>query len=77
LQDGVPAMGAIPTLKWVGGSEVVSPYRLEVGETAVSGQTIGGFVRFYDAFTNEPLPILDERLSEGLPGIPLSVSRYR
>jgi hypothetical protein len=77
LQDGVPAMGAIPTLKWIGGSEVVSPYRLEVGETAVSGQTIGGFVRFYDAFTNEPLPILDERLSEGLPGIPLSVSRYR
>jgi hypothetical protein len=77
LQDGVPAMGAIPTLKWIGGSEVVSPYRLAVGETAVSGQTIGGFVRFYDAFTNEPLPILDERLSEGLPGIPLSVSRYR
>ena len=77
LQDGVPAMGAMPTLKWIGGSEVVSPYRLEVGETAVSGQTIGGFVRFYDAFTNEPLPILDERLSEGLPGIPLSVSRYR
>ncbi len=77
LQDGVPAMGAIPTLKWIEGSEVVSPYRLEVGETAVSGQTIGGFIRFYDAFTNEPLPILDERLTDEQPGIPLSVSRYQ
>jgi hypothetical protein len=77
LQDGIPAMGAIPTLKWIGGSEVVSPYRLEVGETAVSGQTIGGFVRFYDAFTSEPLPILDERLTAEQPGIPLTATRYR
>jgi hypothetical protein len=77
LQDGVPALGAMPTLKWIAGSEVGSPYRLEVGETAVSGQTIGGFIRFYDAFTNEPLPILDERLTAEQPGIPLAVARYR
>ena len=76
LQDGVPAMGGIPTLKWIAGSEVVSPYRLNVDETAVVDQAIGGTIRFYDAFTNEPLPILDERITGGLPGIPLTTSAY-
>jgi hypothetical protein len=77
LQDGIPAMGAIPTLKWIAGSQVRSPYSLEVRETAVPGQTLGGVIRFYDAFTHQPLPILDERLTGDLPGIPLATSHYQ
>lgn len=90
LVDGIPAMGGIPTLKWIQGSvvgeprTVVFPPRgepasftgfcqsekpapgapiLYVDETAVPGQTIGGLLVVYDAFTNRPLPILDERIT--------------
>jgi hypothetical protein len=71
LDDGVPALGAIPTLKWVAGTRVWDPHWLEVAGDAPPGQALGGFVRLYDAFTGQPLAILDERLVEGLPAIPL------
>lgn len=71
--DSVPAMGAIPTLKWVIGSQITSPHFLEVAEAIHVEQKIGGTLRLYDAFTNRPLPILDERLTDQFPWIPLDV----
>lgn len=71
LQDSVPAMGAIPTLKWVDGVFVRSPHRVMAAERAVSGQTLTGALTLYDAFTNRPLAILDERLTDVNPWIPI------
>jgi hypothetical protein len=96
LVDYVPAMAAIPTLKWIGGSTVTSPHLinypdepptfeahcqsikpvpgapvLAVDGAATPGQTVGGMVTVYDAFTQRPLPILDERISNQFPWIPL------
>ncbi|MCA9932382.1 MAG: hypothetical protein KC415_00555, partial [Anaerolineales bacterium] len=69
--DGVPAMGAIPTLKWIAASQVRSPHTLPIHEAAQPGQQIGATLRLYDAFTNRPLPILDERITNQFPWIPL------
>ncbi len=69
LDDGVPALGAIPTLKWVAGSRVWDPHWLEVDGAATPGQELGGLVRLYDAFTGAPLPILDERIGEGVVAV--------
>ncbi|MEJ2748200.1 MAG: hypothetical protein P8183_09880, partial [Anaerolineae bacterium] len=73
LDDWIPALGAIPTLKWIGGTAVQSPHTVQVDPVAQPGQTIGATLRLYDAFTNRPLPILDERLTNELqlPWIPL------
>jgi hypothetical protein len=59
---GVPAMGGIPTLKWIAGSSVLDPHRLVVDPGAPAGQQIGLIVVLYDVFSNRPLPVLDERL---------------
>lgn len=71
LQDSIPAMGAIPTLKWVSGSFVRSPHRVTVAESARPEQPLTGALTLYDAFTNRPLPILDERITAENPWIPL------
>jgi hypothetical protein len=73
LSDGVPALGAIPTLKWIAGSQVNDPHFVTVNPDAPAGQTVGATVRLYDAFTNRPVPILDERITGELqlPWIPL------
>jgi 4-amino-4-deoxy-L-arabinose transferase-like glycosyltransferase len=59
--DGTPALGAIPTLKWVRGWLVSDPHPLQLPANAPYGaasQTLS----VYDAFTLEPLIVLDERL---------------
>lgn len=98
LHDTVPAMGAIPTLKWIAGTRVRSPYRLVyageenppvfeafcqskkpvkglpvlfVAPAATEGQTGEAMLRIYDAFTNRPLPILDQRITEKAPWVSL------
>lgn len=70
LHDTVPALGAIPTLKWIAGSTVRDPHFLTVSPNAPVGQTLGALVTLYDAFTQQPLPILDRRITEEYPGIP-------
>ena len=70
LQDSIPAMGAIPTLKWVGGSFVRSPHRVTAADSAVPDQSIACALTLYDSFTNRPLPILDERLTAENPWVP-------
>ena len=98
LIDGIPAMGSIPTLKWIQGSVVQSPRTivfpprtnpanfngfcqsekpapdtpyLFVDNVATPGQAVGGILQLYDAFTNRPLPILDERITAVYSWIPL------
>jgi len=73
LSDGIPALGAIPTLKWIAGSQVNDPHIVQVADNATTGQAVGATVRLYDAFTGRPLPILDERITTELqlPWIPL------
>ena len=59
--DGTPALGAIPTLKWIRGTTVLDEHDLLLPPDA-AGQ---GALRLtvYDAFTIKALPVLDERLA--------------
>jgi 4-amino-4-deoxy-L-arabinose transferase-like glycosyltransferase len=59
--DGTPALGAIPTLKWGWGWLVRDPHQLTLPADAPQGQgTLT--LELYDAFTLQPLAVLDERL---------------
>ncbi len=96
LVDYVPAMGAIPTLKWIAGEHITSPHLIDytqesptyeaycqslkpapgapllaVAEQAVPGQAVGGTLVMYEAFSQRPLPILDERITGQFSWIPL------
>jgi hypothetical protein len=71
LQDSIPAMGAIPTLKWIKGSRVMSPHQVTVQPSATTGQPLTAALTLYDAFTNRPLPILDERITAEFAWLPL------
>lgn len=66
--DGTPALGAIPTLKWLRGWRVTDPHRLLAGAPSPKegARTV---VTVYDAFTLEPLNVLDERLVRDGQGI--------
>lgn len=70
LDDGIPAMGAIPTLKWIAGSRVTDPHNLTIPSEALPGRVIGTLI-IYDAFTGRTLPLLDERLAAAAPWAPL------
>jgi hypothetical protein len=69
--DGIPALGAIPTLKWIGGSEISDPRRVTIASEAYGGQRVTSALILYDAFTNQPLNILDEGISAAGPAIPM------
>jgi hypothetical protein len=68
--DWVPALGAIPTFKWVRGARVRDVHLIQVldgpeGEVEIS-------VGVYDAFTAAALPPLDERIARlGRTGVGL------
>lgn len=70
LDDGIPAMGAIPTLKWIAGSRVTDPHSPSSPSDAPAGEVIGALI-LYDAFTGRTLPLLDERLAAVAPWAPL------
>jgi hypothetical protein len=74
LNDSIPALGAIPTLKWIAGTRVRDPHPLSVSEEAGSGQEVSGILLLYDAFTARLLPILDAEISEGYLGIPVGTT---
>lgn len=59
--DAVPALGAIPTLKWIRGSEVLDPHRMMIPVDASDVPVVGSF-SVYDHFTQRLLPPLDERI---------------
>lgn len=58
--DSTPALGAIPTLKWVRGMVVNDRHRLELPSEASGPASLR--VAVYDAFTLEPLTVLDDWL---------------
>jgi len=58
--DTVPALGAIPTLKWVRGSRVLDPHRMTIPVDASDVPAVASFL-VYDHFTQRLLPPLDER----------------
>jgi len=60
LHDTVPALGAIPTLKWIHGSSVLDPHRVSVPVDAPDVPILGSLL-VYDHFTQRSLPNLDER----------------
>jgi hypothetical protein len=60
-QDGTPALGAIPTLKWIRGVTIVDQRDLLVPADAAGRGVL--YLTVYDAFTMRPLPVLDERLA--------------
>ncbi len=70
LSDGVPALGAVPTLKWIHGSTVLDRHRLALPGNAPTGLTQAR-LQVYDHFTQIVLPSLDARLLRGGEGIPL------
>jgi hypothetical protein len=67
--DGVPAIGAMPTFKWIGGSVVNDVHLIRVLEGGEARLSVG----LYDAFTTGALPPLDERIAQlGRAGVPLN-----
>ena len=63
--DGTPALGAIPTLKWIAGSRIEDVHILGAMTGAA---TLSGDVKVYDNFSQLPLPLLDPRYErDGTP----------
>lgn len=54
--DSVPALGAIPTLKWIRGSRVLDRHVFQTNAAIVDTNVV-----VYDSATRTPLPVLDER----------------
>ena len=59
----LPALGAIPTLKWIRGSRVMDRHPFDLGEYAGD---LRGTVVVYDSASQLPLPPLDERYENGV-----------
>jgi hypothetical protein len=70
--DFVPALGAIPTLKWIAGSQVLDPHTLQVPENAAPGPAQVSVI-LYDNFTQEPLALLDAELIKQGQAIPIGI----
>ena len=70
--DSVPAMGAIPTLKWLRGWSVVDPHILEIPSDALGSATLR--LTVYDAFTQRPLAVLDDRLVQVGQGLHIDLA---
>lgn len=68
--DSVPALGAIPTLKWVWGAAVHDPHTFHIPEDAAPGPATARLI-VYDAFTQAPLPLLDPQLARLSPTLAL------
>jgi hypothetical protein len=70
--DWVPALGAIPTFKWVRGSRIVDVHLIDLPPQASGEAEIAAGM--YDAFANQrALAPLDERwMGLGRPMVPLN-----
>ncbi|HID65329.1 MAG TPA: hypothetical protein EYP49_21640 [Anaerolineae bacterium] len=69
--DTVPALGAIPTLKWIRGSPVSDVHFLPLPAGGQAGPLRLDLI-VYDAFTMRKLAILDDRLAKLGPSAPLA-----
>lgn len=64
--DGTPALGAIPTLKWLRGWSIHDRHRIRIPAGVPADEPITISVGVYDAFSLEPLPVTDaERVRAG------------
>jgi hypothetical protein len=66
MHDLQPALGAIPTLKWIRGTRVTDPHPLSVPDD-ISGDVVRATLVVYERFRGIPLPPLDGRMG----GVPL------
>ena len=69
--DTVPALGAIPTLKWIRGSSISDVHFVSVPVGAQAGPLRLSLI-VYDAFTMRRLGVLDDRLAKLGPSVPLA-----
>jgi hypothetical protein len=69
--DTVPALGAIPTLKWICGSSIADVHFVPVPTDAQAGPLRLSLI-VYDAFTMRKLGVLDDRLAKLGPSVPLA-----
>jgi len=68
--DSVPALGAIPTLKWIAGSQVTDRHVVDIPPDAPPGPVTVSVI-LYDHFTQQPLALLDPQLVQQGQSIPL------
>ena len=61
--DGVPALGTLPTLKWIRGAWITDRHPIALGEYR---GPLHGSVLVYNSFTQQQLPALDERYENGI-----------
>ena len=61
--DGVPALGAVPTLKWIEGSRIADRHIFDGGDDA---GPLAFEIVVYDQVTRIPLIPLDERFPDGV-----------
>jgi len=69
--DTVPALGALPTLKWIRGSSIADVHFVSLP----AGDQVGTLrlsLIVYDAFTMRKLGVLDDRLAKLGPSVPLA-----
>lgn len=69
--DTVPALGTIPTLKWIRGSSISDVHFVPVPAGAQAGPLKLSLI-IYDAFTMRKLGVLDDRLAKLGPSVPLA-----
>ena len=70
-QDNPPALGALPTLKWVRGPVITDRHFLRLPTTPAPGPLRVQMI-LYDLFTQQSLPILDPKLAQTGPFITLN-----
>lgn len=68
--DSVPALGAIPTLKWIAGAQITDRHVLVIPADAAPGPATISLI-VYDNFTQEPLALLDAELIKQGQSIPI------
>jgi hypothetical protein len=68
--DSVPALGAIPTLKWIAGSDIIDRHVIDIPPDAPPGPAAVSLI-LYDNFTQQPLALLDAQLIQQGSSIPL------
>jgi hypothetical protein len=71
-QDNAPALGALPTFKWVSGPAITDRHFARVPGPVDSNQPVRAQMQFYDLFTQRPLPILDPKLAQSGPLVNLT-----
>jgi hypothetical protein len=65
-QDMQPALGALPTLKWITHTRLADPHQLTLPADAPSGWADVSLT-VYDAFRQTALPPLDTRMGNSAP----------